>query len=91
MATLELNAIELLAACFIAVAILLGMIRMLAGPDAADRVISADTLSVTITASLTGVAAYFGSALYLDVALVFAALAFIGTVAISMVIRGGAK
>ena len=88
---MELNLIEQAAAVFMALALLLGMIRLLAGPDAADRVISADTLSVTITAGLAALAAYFGSALYLDVALVFAALAFIGTVAIAMVIRAGAK
>ena len=88
---MELNLIEQAAAVFMALALLLGMVRLLAGPDAADRVISADTLSVTITAGLAALAAYFGSALYLDVALVFAALAFIGTVAIAMVIRAGAK
>ena len=88
---IELNWIEQLAAIFMALALLLGMIRLLAGPDAADRVISADTLSVTVTAGMVGLAAYFGSALYLDVALVFAALAFIGTVAIAMVIRKGVK
>jgi multisubunit Na+/H+ antiporter MnhF subunit len=88
---IELNLIEQLAAIFMALALLLGMIRLLAGPAAADRVISADTLSVTITAGLVALAAYFGSALYLDVALVFAALAFIGTVAIAMVIRKGVK
>jgi len=88
---MELNLLEQIAALLMAAALLLGMIRLLAGPAPADRVISADTMSVTVTAGLTAVAAYFGSALYLDVALVFAALAFIGTVAIAMVIRGGAK
>ncbi len=88
---MELNLIEQLAAIFMALALLLGMIRLLAGPDAADRVISADTLSVTITAGLVALAAYFGSALYLEVALVFAALSFIGTVAIALVIRRGVQ
>ena len=72
-----------------ALALLLALIRMLIGPTPADRVISADTLSVSATAALTGVAAYYNNAFFLDVALVYAALAFIGVVAISRVIEGG--
>lgn len=82
------NLLEQIAAGFIGAALLLGLIRMLIGPDAPDRVISADTMSVTVTAGLTVVAAYFGSALYLDVALVYGAIAFIGVIAIARVIKG---
>jgi len=45
-------------------------------------------MSVTVTAALTLVAAAFGSELYLDVALVYGALAFIGVIAIARVIEG---
>lgn len=82
------NLLELLAAGFIGAALLLGLIRLIIGPEAPDRVISADTMSVTVTAGLTVFAAYFNSALFLDVALVYAAIAFIGVVAIARVIEG---
>lgn len=80
--------LQLIAAGFIGAALLLGLVRLLIGPGDADRVISADTMSVTVTAALTLVAAYFNSALYLDVALVFAAISFIGVIAIARIIKG---
>ncbi len=81
--------LEQISVGFIGAALLLGLIRMLIGPDASDRIISANTMSVTVTAGLIVVAAYFNSALYLDVALVYAALSFIGVIAISQVLKGG--
>jgi multisubunit Na+/H+ antiporter MnhF subunit len=83
-----LNLLEQISVGFIGAALLLGFMRMLIGPTAPDRVISADTMSVTVTAALTLVAAAFGSELYLDVALVYGALAFIGVIAIARVIEG---
>ena len=83
------NLLEQISVGFIGAALLLGLIRMLIGPDASDRIISANTMSVTVTAGLIIVAAYFNSALYLDVALVYAALSFIGVIAISRVLKGG--
>ena len=85
---MTLNIVEQLALIILGLSLVLGTIRLLLGPTAPDRVVSADTLSVTATAGLTGVAAYLDSALYLDVALVYAAIAFIGVVAISRVIQG---
>jgi multicomponent Na+:H+ antiporter subunit F len=86
---MTLTLIEQLAAILIGAALILALIRLLKGPTAADRIISADTLSVTVTAALTGVAAIFDSALFLDIALVYAALSFIGVVALARVIQGG--
>jgi len=83
------NLLEQISVGFIAAALLLGLIRMLIGPDSSDRIISANTMSVTVTAGLIVVAAYFNSALYLDVALVYAALSFIGVIAISRVLKEG--
>ncbi len=80
--------IQQIAVGFIIAALLLGFIRLLIGPDAANRVISADTMSVTVTAALVVFAAYFESALFLDVALVYGAIAFIGVIAIARAIKG---
>ena len=81
------NLLEQIAVGFIGAALLLGLIRLIIGPDAPDRVISADTMSVTITSGLTVFAAYYNSALFLDVALVYGAISFIGIIAISRVIE----
>jgi multisubunit Na+/H+ antiporter MnhF subunit len=86
---MTLNLIEQASAILIGLALLLGFIRLLLGPTAPDRVVSADTLSVIVTAGLVGVAAWLGQAIYLDVALVYGALAFVGIVAIARAIEGG--
>lgn len=86
---MTLNIMEQVSAILMGLALLLGFVRFLLGPTAPDRVISADTLSVIVTAGLVGVAAWLGNAIYLDVALVYGALAFVGVVAIARAIEGG--
>jgi len=88
---MTLNLIEQLAALLLAGALLLGTLRLLLGPGAPDRIISADTLSVIVTAGLTCLAALFNQSIYLDVALVYGALSFIGIVAIARAIDTGIK
>jgi multisubunit Na+/H+ antiporter MnhF subunit len=69
-------------------AILLGLIRLIAGPSTPDRVVAADTLSMITSIVLTGFALWLGSVVYLDVALIYATLAFVGIVAIARAIEG---
>jgi multisubunit Na+/H+ antiporter MnhF subunit len=86
---MTLNVLEQITVVLIGLALLLGFLRLLIGPTAQDRVVSADTLSVIVTAGLVGIAAWLGNAIYLDVALVYGALAFVGIVAIARAIEGG--
>lgn len=88
---MSLNILEQLALVLIGSALLLSMARLLLGPAAPDRVVAADTLGVITTAGLALLAWLFHSPLYLDLALVLGALAFIGVVAIARAIEGGAK
>lgn len=78
---------SLLVLLLFAVAIGFALRRLWQGPSVADRLVAADTLSVIITALLAWVAWYFQNPLFLDVALVYAALAFIGTVALARVME----
>ncbi len=66
----------------------LSAIRLFLGPTVPDRVAAADTLAVITTVGLVGLAAWFDNPVYLDVALVYGALAFVGTVAIARAIEG---
>ena len=84
-----LSALHLLAVLLLAVAIGFSVIRLLRGPTALDRLVAADTLAVITTAGLAGLAAVFDNPIYLDVALVYGTLAFVGTVAIARAIEGG--
>ena len=81
--------LEIIASLLIALAVLLGLVRLVIGPGAADRVVAADTLAMITTVALAGFAVWFDSALYLDVALIYGTLAFVGIVAIARTIEGG--
>jgi multisubunit Na+/H+ antiporter MnhF subunit len=83
-----LNQLELLAFGMVGAALLLGLLRLVIGPHSPDRIVAADTLSVISTAGLAGLAAYLQSPLYLDVALIYGVLAFVGVVAIARAIEG---
>ena len=69
-------------------ALVFGMVRFAVGPRTPDRLVAADTLSVITTAGLAGMAALLASPLYLDVALVYGVLAFVGVVALARAIEG---
>ncbi len=69
-------------------AVLLGMWRFFRGPTVPDRVVAADTLAVITTAGLVWLASEFDNPIYLDIALVYGALAFVAIVAIARAIEG---
>lgn len=79
---------ETVALAMLGGAVLLSLLRLLLGPTAPDRVVAADTLAVITTSGLAVLAALLGSPLYLDVALIYGTLAFIGVVAIARAIEG---
>jgi multicomponent Na+:H+ antiporter subunit F len=65
----------------VGVAVLLAFVRLVRGPDLANRVVAVDLLSA-LGVGIAGVAAVVsGDPVYLDVALVLALIAFLGTVA----------
>jgi multicomponent Na+:H+ antiporter subunit F len=85
---MSLNVLEILAFGLVGIAVLLGLVRLVLGPESPDRIVSADTLSVIATAALAGLAILLDSPLYLDVALIYGVLAFVGVVAIARAIEG---
>lgn len=85
---MTLNNLELIAFLMMGGAVLLGLLRLVLGPHSPDRIVAADTLAVITTAGLAGVALLLASPLYLDVALIYGVLAFVGVVAIARAIEG---
>ncbi|MFH0817659.1 MAG: monovalent cation/H+ antiporter complex subunit F [Candidatus Micrarchaeota archaeon] len=63
--------------------------RVFKGPTIADRVLATDAMGVLIANALALLAVEFERSIYLDVAIVVAALGFIGTVAISKILESG--
>jgi multicomponent Na+:H+ antiporter subunit F len=60
---------------------LLVLIRLVRGPDLANRVVALDLLSVLGVGIAAAAAVVSGDAVYLDVALMLALIAFVSTVA----------
>ena len=84
---MSLTVLEQLALALLGGAVLLSLCRLLIGPTAADRVVAADILATIATSGLVVIAALFASPLYLDVALVYGVLAFLGIVAMARAIE----
>ena len=62
---------------------------MIKGPTAPDRAVAVDTISTITTALLVFLGFIFKRYVYLDVALVYAVLTFIGSVAIARFLEKG--
>jgi multisubunit Na+/H+ antiporter MnhF subunit len=85
---MTLTLLETIALAMLGLAVGLSLLRLLLGPAAPDRVVAADTLAVITTSGLAVIALVLGSPLYLDVALIYGTLAFVGIVAIARAIEG---
>lgn len=85
------EAILYLAAAFAALAFVLAMIRFVRGPDAVDRVIAFDVLTIISVTAIVLVAVLAGREVYLDVALVYALLSFLGVIVAARYLEGGGE
>ncbi len=65
------------------VAGILLLFRLLKGPTFADRAIVSDTLTNVVTLFLVAYAIQVQNAMYLDVALIFAMMSFVGIITIA--------
>lgn len=63
------------------------VVRLIKGPDHADRVVALDLFSILVVAILAALAVYTGESTYVDVAIVYALVAFLGTVALARYIE----
>ena len=69
--------------------ILIAAVRMILGPTAADRAVALDTLTVISISLIVMGALFAGRVIYLDVAMVYGILSFIGVVAVARYLEGG--
>ncbi len=73
----------------IALATLLATLRMLLGPTASDRAVALDAVTTITTGALLLLGITVKRVIFLDVALVYAVLGFITTLAFARYIEGG--
>ncbi|MBB4301313.1 multicomponent Na+:H+ antiporter subunit F [Rhodobium orientis] len=69
-------------------AFLLALFRFVKGPRAVDRVIAFDVLTIIAITGMVLVALVEGRVIYLDVALVYALLSFLGVIVIARYLEG---
>jgi multicomponent Na+:H+ antiporter subunit F len=65
------------------ISIALALVRLVKGPDAADRIVALDLISMLIVGFLATESIYAGETSFLDVAIAYALIAFLGTVALA--------
>ena len=67
----------------------LSLVRLIIGPSSEDRMIALSLVSSQVLSMLVLLAVKQSNALYLDVALVYAVLGYVGILAIAKFIMGG--
>jgi multicomponent Na+:H+ antiporter subunit F len=70
-------------------AFLLALWRFFQGPSDADRIVAFDTLTVIALTGIVLIAYLEGRAIYLDVALVYALLSFLGVIVVARHLEHG--
>jgi multicomponent K+:H+ antiporter subunit F len=67
----------------ISLAVILTMLRLLKGPDLADRILALDTLYINALGLIVLFSIWLGSNIIFEAALLIAVMGFIGTVAVA--------
>ncbi|HDO26503.1 MAG TPA: cation:proton antiporter [Bacteroidetes bacterium] len=73
---------------FMAAGLIFSAIRFVKGPTAGDRTVALDTLTTIGVAALVLLGYVFQRFVYIDVALVYAVLGFIGVIVIARYLEG---
>ncbi|MDY6816211.1 MAG: K+/H+ antiporter subunit F [Pseudomonadota bacterium] len=73
----------------VTLAALLNVYRLIKGPDAPDRVLALDSLYINAIALIILLGITLGSRMYLESALLIAAMGFVGTVAMAKYLKRG--
>jgi len=80
-----------IAAGFAGLAFLLALVRFVRGPVAVDRIIAFDVLTIVAITGIVLAALWSGRMVYLDAALVYALLSFLGVIVVARYVEEGQK
>ena len=70
---------------------LFSLIRLILGPTVPDRIVALDTINTLVVAGMILVGAAYEEVIYIDVAIVYALLSYIGTLYVAKYLEGGSK
>ena len=80
--------IDIIVFSLVGLGIVFAVVRLLIGPTPADRVVSLDTFNIIVIGVIALLANQFKNQLYLDIAIVYAILAFIETIVFARYLEG---
>ncbi len=83
------NTIYNVAAIISLIAMFIAFIRMMIGPTAADRVVALDVMTVISISFIVFLAVLLKRIIYIDVAIVYGLISFIGVIAIARYLERG--
>ena len=78
----------IVSAC-LALYMVLSLTRIGLGPTVPDRVVGLDTMNTLIVATMVVLGAAFNQVVFVDVAIIYALLSFVGTLYIARYLEGG--
>ena len=67
---------------------LLAMIRLVKGPTSADRVVALDAINTLVVAAMIVLGVVFQQIIFIDVAIIYALLSYVGTLFIAKYLGG---
>jgi multicomponent Na+:H+ antiporter subunit F len=70
-------------------AVVISFVRLLIGPTAADRTVALDGMTIISISIIAAAAFLLGRFIYLDVALIYALISFLGVVAVARFLERG--
>ncbi len=74
---------------FSMISMILAFIRFMMGPSSADRVVALDTMTIIGVAIIAFISLRSNRIIYLDVAIVYGLLSFLGVIAVARYLEGG--
>lgn len=69
--------------------LMISFIRLLKGPTPSDRAVALDAMTVVGISIIVFLSYYFQRVIYLDIAVVYGLLSFLGVIAIARYLEGG--
>ena len=83
------NVLIVLAAILAGTAFLLALYRFVKGPSPADRIVAFDVMTIVTITGIVLTSLVEGRGVYLDVALIYALLSFLGVIVVARYLEGG--
>ncbi len=83
------NILYQIAGAIALLAILLAFVRMISGPTSVDRVVALDVMTIVAISVIALLAFLLERVIYLDIAMVYALISFVGVIAIARYLERG--